>query len=106
MPDRANIITVHTYSHLFDRMQSSVSVRDPIHECNGAQESRLVTNAPDPRTVRLNWVGSGKRPTIQGMERNIFWLSFRVLGTAADFVLPLLSALHATFPINSSSSSL
>jgi hypothetical protein len=33
------------------------------------------------------------------MERKIFWISFTVLGLAADFVLPLWWALGATLPI-------
>jgi hypothetical protein len=33
------------------------------------------------------------------MERKIFWISFTVLGLAADFVLPLWWALAATLPI-------
>jgi hypothetical protein len=33
------------------------------------------------------------------MERKIFWISFTVLGLAADFVLPLWWALGATIPI-------
>ena len=33
------------------------------------------------------------------MERKIFWMSFTVLGLAADFVLPLWWALGATIPI-------
>jgi hypothetical protein len=37
--------------------------------------------------------------TIQSMERKIFWLSFTVLGLAADFVLPIWWALGATIPI-------
>ncbi len=37
--------------------------------------------------------------TIQSMERKIFWISFTVLGLAADFVLPLWWALGATIPI-------
>ena len=37
--------------------------------------------------------------TIRNMERKIFWISFTVLGLAADFVLPLWWALGATIPI-------
>jgi len=33
------------------------------------------------------------------VERKIFWLSFFVLGTAADIVLPIWWALVATIPI-------
>ncbi len=33
------------------------------------------------------------------MERKIFWISFTVLGLAADFVLPLWWALGTTIPI-------
>ena len=33
------------------------------------------------------------------MERKIFWLTFLVLSTVADFVLPLWWALFATIPI-------
>jgi hypothetical protein len=33
------------------------------------------------------------------MERKIFWISFTLLGLAADFVLPLWWALGATIPI-------
>jgi len=33
------------------------------------------------------------------MERKIFWISFTVLGLAADFVLPIWWALGATIPI-------
>lgn len=33
------------------------------------------------------------------MERKIFWISFTVLGLAADFVLPIWWALGATLPI-------
>jgi hypothetical protein len=33
------------------------------------------------------------------MERRIFWISFTVLGLAADFILPLWWALAATIPI-------
>jgi hypothetical protein len=33
------------------------------------------------------------------MERKIFWISFTVLGLAADFILPLWWALAATIPI-------
>jgi hypothetical protein len=33
------------------------------------------------------------------MERKIFWLSFAVLGLAADFILPLWWALAANLPI-------
>ena len=40
-----------------------------------------------------------ERLTIQRMERKIFWISFTVLGLAADFVLPLWWALGATIPI-------
>jgi hypothetical protein len=40
-----------------------------------------------------------KRPTIQSMERKIFWISLTVLGLVADFVLPLWWALGATIPI-------
>jgi hypothetical protein len=42
---------------------------------------------------------SRERLTIQPMERKIFWISFTVLGLAADFVLPLWWALGATIPI-------
>ncbi len=41
----------------------------------------------------------GERLTIQIMERKIFWISFTVLGLAADFILPLWWALGATIPI-------
>jgi len=40
-----------------------------------------------------------KRPTIQSMERKIFWISFTVLGLFADFILPLWWALGASIPI-------
>ena len=33
------------------------------------------------------------------MERKIFWLTFTILGLAADFFLPLWWALGATIPI-------
>lgn len=33
------------------------------------------------------------------MERKIFWTLFIVLGTVADFVLPIWWALAATIPI-------
>jgi hypothetical protein len=33
------------------------------------------------------------------MERKMFWLTFTVLGLAADFVLPMWWALGATIPI-------
>ena len=33
------------------------------------------------------------------MERKIFWLTFAVLGLAADFFLPMWWALGATIPI-------
>jgi hypothetical protein len=33
------------------------------------------------------------------MERKMFWLTFSVLGLAADFVLPMWWALGATIPI-------
>jgi hypothetical protein len=33
------------------------------------------------------------------MERKMFWLTFTVLGLAADMVLPLWWALGATLPI-------
>jgi hypothetical protein len=37
--------------------------------------------------------------TLGTVERKIFWLTFSVLGIAADFVLPLWWALGATIPI-------
>jgi hypothetical protein len=33
------------------------------------------------------------------MEKRIFWISFTVLGLAADFILPLWWALAATIPV-------
>jgi hypothetical protein len=33
------------------------------------------------------------------MERKIFWITFTILGTAADFVLPIWWALFAAIPI-------
>jgi len=33
------------------------------------------------------------------MQRKIFWLLFASLGLAADFTLPLVWAVLATFPI-------
>jgi hypothetical protein len=33
------------------------------------------------------------------MERKIFWISFTVLGLAADLILPLWWALASTIPI-------
>jgi hypothetical protein len=33
------------------------------------------------------------------VERKIFWLTFTILGLAADIVLPLWWALGATIPI-------
>lgn len=33
------------------------------------------------------------------MQRKVFWLSFTVLGVAADFALPIWWALFATIPI-------
>jgi len=33
------------------------------------------------------------------MQRKIFWLLFAVLGLIADFTLPFLWAVVATFPI-------
>lgn len=33
------------------------------------------------------------------MERKIFWLTFTILGLAADIVLPVWWALGATIPI-------
>ena len=51
---------------------------------------------PQPVTRDRN---SRERLTIQLMERKIFWISFTVLGLAADFVLPLWWALGATIPI-------
>jgi len=33
------------------------------------------------------------------MQRKIFWLTFTILGLAADVVLPLWWALGATIPI-------
>ena len=51
---------------------------------------------PQPGTRDRN---SRERLTIQLMERKIFWISFTVLGLAADFVLPLWWALGATIPI-------
>jgi hypothetical protein len=33
------------------------------------------------------------------MERKIFWISFTVLGLAADFIFPLWWALLSTIPI-------
>jgi hypothetical protein len=33
------------------------------------------------------------------MEKKIFWITFTVLGLAADFILPLWWALVATIPI-------
>lgn len=38
-------------------------------------------------------------PTIQEMERKVFWIAFAVLGLLADFLLPLWWALAATIPI-------
>jgi hypothetical protein len=34
-----------------------------------------------------------------GMERKIFWMTFTVLGLAADFLLPIWWGLIATVPI-------
>jgi len=42
---------------------------------------------------------AAKSPTIQSMERKIFWISFTVLGLVADFILPLWWALFASIPI-------
>jgi len=33
------------------------------------------------------------------MEKRIFWISFTLLGLAADFILPIWWALVATIPI-------
>jgi hypothetical protein len=33
------------------------------------------------------------------MERKIFWITFAILGLAADYFLPLWWALGATIPI-------
>jgi hypothetical protein len=33
------------------------------------------------------------------MERKIFWITFTILGLAADFVLPIWWALVAAIPI-------
>ncbi len=33
------------------------------------------------------------------MERKIFWITFTVLGLAADFVLPIWWALFSSIPI-------
>jgi len=40
-----------------------------------------------------------KRPTIQNMERKIFWISFTVLGLVADFILPIWGARFASIPL-------
>jgi hypothetical protein len=36
---------------------------------------------------------------LEAVERKIFWITFTILGLAADFVLPLWWALGATLPI-------
>ena len=38
-------------------------------------------------------------PTIDSMERKIFWMTFTVLGLLADFLLPLWWGLASTVPI-------
>jgi hypothetical protein len=61
------------------------------------KEFRYVTEVfPQAVTRDRRW---RERLTIQNMERKIFWISFTVLGLAADFVLPLWWALGATIPI-------
>jgi hypothetical protein len=45
------------------------------------------------------WYASVTLGVRHNMERKIFWLTFTVLGLAADFVLPLWWALGATIPI-------
>ena len=42
---------------------------------------------------------SSPRVHLEMVERKIFWLTFAVLGTVADFALPLWWALGATIPI-------
>ena len=51
------------------------------------------------RTLLRGKATRWERLTIQDMERKVFWLSFAVLGLAADFVLPIWWALGATIPI-------
>jgi hypothetical protein len=48
--------------------------------------------------IRLRRQRKARRYNAQ-VERKIFWLSFFVLGVAADVVLPIWWALAATIPI-------
>jgi hypothetical protein len=49
-----------------------------------------------PGEVRLSCYTQG---VLEQMERRIFWITFTILGLAADFVLPIWWALFAAIPI-------
>ena len=68
-------------------------IRSPDRSRSGPRETKVFPR-PHMRNAK-----SGKRLTMQSMERKIFWGSMTVLGILADLVLPLWWAVGATIPI-------
>ena len=64
-------------------------------------EQRAIVSMPAVGVADEDVAPAARRLRVYagGVERKIFWITFTILGLAADFVLPLWWALGATIPI-------